>query len=272
LDELAAGLRHPDRLIGTHFFNPAQRMPLVEVIHREATPPSVLATALNLCRAMHKTPVLVKSREGFVVNRILVPYLQEAFSLFEEGASAPQIDATALEFGFPMGPLALIDVIGLDILVHAQRVLHHAFRHHGPLSPIAVRLVQRGHLGQKTGAGVYRYEPGSHKPLASHETAEVVAEVREETRRQPRDIGREEISERLVLRMVVEAFRVLEEGIARNPADLDVAMVLGTGFPEFRGGVMKYARDVGLDKVRARLEQLSDQCGERFLPSGLLRG
>lgn len=267
LDELAGGLRHSERLIGLHFFNPAQRMPLVEVIRRDATPPEVLATALNLCRAMHKTPVPVKSREGFVVNRILVPYLQESLSLLEEGAAAAEIDAAAVEFGLPLGPLALIDVIGLDILVHAQRVLHRAFRYHGPLSPIAVRLVQRGHLGQKTGAGLYRYESGSHTPLASGETAEVVAEVREEARRRPRDIGREEIIERLVLRMVCEAFRVLEDGIARNPADIDVAMVLGAGFPDFRGGVVKYARDVGLDKVRARLEQLTDQCGERFLPS-----
>jgi 3-hydroxyacyl-CoA dehydrogenase len=119
---------------------------------------------------------------------------------------------------------------------------------------------------------VYRYEPGSHTPLTSDETADVVAEVREETRRQPREVGREEITERLVLRMVCEAFHVLEEGIARNPSDLDVAMVLGTGFPEFRGGVVKYARDLGLDKVRARLEQLAAQYGERFFPCELLRG
>jgi 3-hydroxyacyl-CoA dehydrogenase len=139
------------------------------------------------------------------------------------------------------------------------------------LSPIAVRLVQRGHLGQKTGAGVYRYESGSHTPLASGETNDVIAEVREESGRQSREIGREEIAERLVLRMVGEAFRVLEEGIARSSSDLDVALVLGTGFPDFRGGVVKHARDVGVEKVRARLEQLAAECGERFLPSHLLR-
>jgi 3-hydroxyacyl-CoA dehydrogenase len=272
LDELAAGLRHPDRLIGLHFFNPAQRMPLVEVIRREATPCEALATAIKLCRALHKTPVLVKSREGFLVNRVFLPYLEEALSLLEDGATAVEIDAAAVEFGFPMGPLALIDMVGVDILLHGQRVLHRAFRYHGPISPIAVRMVQRGYLGQKTGRGVYRYEAGSHAPLASDETADVVAEVREETRRQSREVGREEITERLVLRMVCEAFRVLEEGVARNPSDLDVALVLGTGFPDFRGGVVKYARDVGLDKVRIRLEQLAAQYGERFFPSELLRG
>jgi 3-hydroxyacyl-CoA dehydrogenase len=271
LDELAAGLSHPDRLMGLHFFNPAQRMPLVEVIRRETTPPQALATAVRLCRAMRKTPVLVKNREGFLVNRVFVPYLQEAFSLLEEGATSPEIDAAAVEFGFPMGPLALIDMAGLDILVHAQRVLHRAMRYHGPLSPIAVRLVQRGHLGQKTGTGVYRYEAGSHAPLASSETTDVIAEVRAESGRQPREIGREEITERLVLRMVGEAFRVLEEGLVRCESDVDVAMVLGTGFPDFRGGVVKYARDFGLDKIRKRLEQLAAECGERFLPSHLLR-
>lgn len=271
LDELAAGLSHPDRLIGLHFFNPAQRMPLVEVIRRETTPPQLLATAIKLCRAMRKTPVLVKNREGFLVNRVFVPYLQEAFSLLEEGATAPAIDAAAVEFGFPMGPLALIDMAGLDILVHAQRVLYRVLRYLGPLSPIAVRLVQRGHLGQKTGTGVYRYESGSHTPLASSETADVIAEVRGESGRQPREIGREEITERLVLRMVGEAFRVLDEGIARSESDLDVAMVLGTGFPDFRGGVVKYARDVGFDKIWKRLGQLAAECGERFLPSHLLR-
>lgn len=271
LDELAAGLRHPDRLIGLHFFNPAQRMPLVEVIRRETSSPATLATAIKLCRAMRKTPVLVKNRAGFLVNRLFVPYLQEAFSLLEEGATEAEVDATALEFGLPMGPLALIDMAGLDILVHAQRVLHRAYRYHGPLSPIAVRLVHRGHLGQKTGAGVYRYEAGSHTPLPSRDTAEVIFEVRDESGRHPREIGREEILERLVLRMVSEAFRVLEEGIARNASDVDVAMVLGTGFPDFRGGVIQYARDVGLDRIRMRLEALASECGERFLPSHLMR-
>lgn len=272
LDELAAGLDHPDRLIGLHFFNPAQRMPLVEVIRREATPPEVLATAIRLCRTSHKTPVLVKNREGFLVNRVFLPYLQEAFSLLEDGAAAPEIDAAAVEFGFPMGPLALIDMIGLDILLHAQRVLQRAFRCHGPMSPIAVRLVQRGRLGQKTGAGVYRYASGSHAPLPSDDTADVVAEVREETRRRPCDIGRKEITDRLVLRMVAEAYRVLEEGVARNASDLDVAMVLGAGFPDFRGGVVDYARDAGIEQVRVRLEQLAAEYGERFFPSELLRG
>ena len=263
LDALAEGIGRPERLVGMHFFNPAHRMPLVEIIRRGGTSPRVLSGALDMAKRLGKTPVVVANREGFLVNRLFVPYLQEAFFLLEEGAEPAEIDAAAVEFGFPMGPLVLIDMAGLDILVHAQRVLASAFPRHGPLSAIATRLVERGHLGQKTGSGVYRYQPGSRTPQPSEATAGMVAEVRRAARR----IDRSEIVERLVLRMVNEAFFVLQEGIARCESDLDVAMVLGTGFPDFRGGVHKYAIDRGLGGVRAKLEELAERWGERFSPS-----
>lgn len=266
LDELAAGMQCPERLIGMHFFNPAHRMPLVEIVRRAATPAEILASALGLSKALRKTPVLVASRVGFLVTRVFVPYVQEAFYLLEEGAAAPAIDEAAVAFGFPMGPLALMDMTGLDILVHSQRVLASALPRHGNLSPIAVRLVESGQLGQKTGAGVYRYDPGSRVPLECNATAEVIANVQREIGRAPRHVPREEITERLVLRMVGEALYVLEEGVARGPSDVDVATVLGTGFPDFRGGVLKYASDTGFDRVRARIEQLADRLGERFSP------
>jgi 3-hydroxyacyl-CoA dehydrogenase len=266
LDRLSEGMARPHHLVGMHFFNPAQRMPLVEIIRRESTPSEVIATVVNLVGQLRKTPVVVRNREGFLVNRVFIPYLQEAFSLLEEGAAAAAIDAAAVRFGFPMGPLVLIDMAGLDILVHAQRVLDHALPHHGPLSSVATRLVEDGHLGQKTGAGVYRYEPGDHTPYDHPVTARIVAEVQRHNGRKPREIGHVEITERLVLRMVNEAFYVVREGVARCEADVDVAMVLGTGFPDYRGGILKYAEDIGLDDVSARLEELNRQCGERFLP------
>ena len=271
LDELAAGMRHPQRLIGMHFFNPAHRMPLVEIVRRDATPPEILATAIRWSKTLRKTPVLVASREGFLVTRVFVPYVQEAFWLLEEGAAAAAIDQAAVAFGFPMGPLVLMDMTGLDILAHSQRVLASALPRHGNLSPIAVRLVERGHLGQKTGSGVYRYEPGSHAPLECDATAEVIADVQRERGRTPRDIEQDEITERLVLRMVSEAFYVLEEGVARSQSDVDVATVLGTGFPDFRGGVLKYANDLGLNRVLARLDELAGRLGERFSPCQLLQ-
>ena len=139
------------------------------------------------------------------------------------------------------------------------------------LSEIVSRLVEQGHLGQKAGAGVYRYEAGSHSPHESPATAEIVAEVQRASALVPRLVEKEEIAERLVLRMVVEAYRMLEEGLVRSASDVDVAMVLGIAFPDFRGGPLKFAQDLGLDRVRSRLEDLTAQCGPRFDPCGLLR-
>lgn len=271
LDVLAAGMKHPERLLGLHFFHPAQRMPLLEVIRRPATPPEILAAAVKFAKTLGKTPVVVRSREGFLVSRVLVPYVQEAFWLLEEGAAAPEIDGAAVDFGFPMGPLALIDMSGLDILVHAHGALAKAFPWHGPLSRVALRLVERGQLGQKTGAGVYRYEPGDHRPRASELAAEVIAEVQRAAGRSALRVGREEITQRLVLRMASEAYRVVEEGIVRSAADADVGMVLGVGFPDFRGGPLKYVRDLGIERVRTRLDELAARCGPRFEPCQLLR-
>lgn len=271
LDDLASGLQRPERLVGLHFFNPAQRMPLVEVIRRQETPAAIVATMLKFAKRLRKTPVVVANREGFLVNRVFVPYLQEAFSLIEEGADPAAVDAAAVQFGFPMGPLVLIDMAGLDILVHAQRVLDQAFPHHGPLSPVAIRLDEGGHWGQKSGIGVYRYEAGDFTPHASPETERIIDDVRREKGIAPRDIGADEITDRLVLRMAAEAAWVMEEGIVARESDVDAAMVLGTGFPDFRGGILKYAKDVGLDQITARLEQLTKQCGDRFTPCRRLR-
>lgn len=160
LDSLAAAMRVPDRLVGMHFFNPAHSMPLVEIIRRQTTPDPVAATAVQFAKRLRKTPILVNNREGFLVNRVFVPYLVEAFALLEEGATPRQIDAAMVDFGFPMGPLTLSDMTGIDIVVHAHRELHRAFPYHGPLSRVAHRLVALGRTGQKGGAGVYRYEPG----------------------------------------------------------------------------------------------------------------
>jgi 3-hydroxyacyl-CoA dehydrogenase len=271
LDDLAVGMRHSKRLIGMHFFNPAHRMPLVEIVRQNDTPTEILAAAMNLAKTLRKTPVLVSSREGFLVTRVFVPYVQEAFCLLEEGAAAAAIDAAAVAFGFPMGPLVLMDMTGLDILTYSQPVLATAFPRHGSLSQIAFRLVERGHLGQKAGMGIYRYDSGSREPHECEATARVIAQVQQETGRSPRDVSQNEITERLVLRMVNEAVYVLEERVARCQSDVDVAMVLGTGFPDFRGGVLKYANDVGLDRILARLEELAGRLGERFSPCRLLR-
>ncbi len=271
LDELAEGMAHPERLVGMHFFNPAHRMPLVEVIRREATPAGAIAAAMALAKRIRKTPVLVRNREGFLVNRIFIPYFKEAFWLVQDGADPRSVDAAMVDFGFAMGPLALIDMAGLDILAFTDAVMRRAFERHGPLSPIVTRLVEAGCLGQKTGSGVYRYAKGDYTPHDSEAAHRIIAEVRREAGGGPRGVGPDEITERLVLRMVNEAFYVLRDGIAQRESDIDVAMVLGTGFPDFRGGILKYARDLGIDVVAARLEALAEKLGERFRPCELPR-
>jgi 3-hydroxyacyl-CoA dehydrogenase len=270
LDLLAAGMRHPGRLVGMHFFHPAQQMPLVEVVRRPATRPEVVATALAVVKAMGKTPVVVENRAGFVVNRLFIPYLMEAFWLLEEGTGPAEVDRAMVDFGFAMGPLQLIDMSGLDILKKTHAVMRQAFPQHGDLSPIACQLVDEGRLGQKTGAGVYRYEPGDRTPRPHGLTEQAVAAARR--RRGPAAVGldREQIVSRLMLRMVAEAFSLVEEGIVRRPADVDVAMVLGTGLADFRGGVLKYACDLGLEHVLTELRRLARQYGPRYEPCALL--
>ena len=243
-------MRHPQRLLGMHFFHPAQQMPLVEVVRRRETPPAVVAAVVGLAKAMGKTPVLAWNREGFVVNRLFIPYLTEAFWLLEEGAEPAAIDRAMVEFGFAMGPLQLIDMSGLDILEKTQPILAAAFPWHGGLSPIALDLVDEGHLGQKTGSGVYRYEPGDRTPKPHAAAERLTAEARRRRGMAGHPLeGRgpegPEIVARLMLRMVAEAGRLLEEAVVARPSDVDVAMVLGTGLADFRGGVLKYAADLG---------------------------
>ncbi|MBE0537198.1 MAG: enoyl-CoA hydratase/isomerase family protein [Phycisphaerae bacterium] len=266
LDLLAEKMTQPDRFIGLHFFNPAHAMPLVEVIHRLSTPVGTIAAALSFAKRLRKTPVLVRNRTGFLVNRIFIPYLKEAFYLLEEGATPRAIDAAMTDFGMPMGPLALIDMAGLDVLVLTDAVMRKAFPQHGPLSEIVTTLVEQGHLGQKTGAGLYTYNKGDYTAHDRAETAAIIDAVQKKKGLSPRKIDKTEAADRLALRMVNEAFWAMDERIARQPSDVDVATVLGIGFPDFRGGVLKYAEDLGAETARTRLEALADRFGPRFRP------
>lgn len=268
LDDLAEGLVRGERLIGLHFFQPAHEMPLVEVVRRTVTPAQVLAAGVAVVRAMKKTPLVVENRQGFAVNRLFVPYLTEAFWLLEEGAEPAEIDAAMVDFGFAMGPLQLIDMAGLDILESTQPILARAFPHHGPLSAIVGQLVAAGHCGQKTGAGVYRYEPGD-RTCRAHPAAQAMIAAARAARNDVRTWSREAIARRLMLRMIAEAFRLLEERVVARAADLDVAMVLGAGLGDFRGGVVRYAYDLGLPTVIEELRGLEREHGPRYAPMGL---
>ncbi|MGV3658702.1 MAG: 3-hydroxyacyl-CoA dehydrogenase NAD-binding domain-containing protein [Prosthecobacter sp.] len=229
--ELAATVPHPERVIGLHFFNPVHRMPLVEVITLPETSPDVLATAIRFVQKLGKTPVVVKDSPGFLVNRILVPYLMEAVRLHESGVPVKDIDDAMLEFGMPMGPMRLLDEIGLDVAAHVAGTLAAAFPDRFPKSHALDDMVSSGHLGKKTGLGFYRYKDGK----------EVV--VRREKAAMPQH---ESLQTKLASLISQEAMRCLKEGIARSADDIDLAMVLGTGYPPFRGGPIAYARDTGM--------------------------
>lgn len=265
LDDLAPALKRPAHFVGMHFFHPAQSMPLVEVIPHAGTTAAVSAAAVALVKRLKKTPIVAANREGFVVNRLFIPYLKEAFWLLHEGATAEQIDRAMTDFGFAMGPLQLIDMSGLDILMKTDAVMRRAFPYHGPLPPVAARLVEHGLLGQKTNAGVYRYEPGDRTPRPNRAAEEIIAAVRRE---HPRDaaVAAGDIADRMVLRLVVEAYRALDEQLVGRPRDLDVAMVLGTGLADFRGGPLRYAHRRGLKDVFARLSSFERLHGARFAP------
>jgi 3-hydroxyacyl-CoA dehydrogenase/enoyl-CoA hydratase/3-hydroxybutyryl-CoA epimerase len=228
--ELAKTVPHPERVIGLHFFNPVHRMPLVEIITLPETSADVLATAITFVQKLGKTPVVVKDSPGFLVNRILVPYLMEAVKLHDSGIPVKDIDDAMLEFGMPMGPMRLLDEIGLDVASHVAKTLANAFPDRFPHTDALDKMVAAGHLGKKNGQGFYRYEdgreiaPSAHYDLPRHES----------------------IQTNLALLISQEAMRCLKEGIARSADDIDLAMVLGTGYPPFRGGPVTFARDTGI--------------------------
>ena len=265
ITEISAGAREPGRVVGMHFFNPVHRMPLVEVIRGERTSDETVATVFSLAKTLGKTPVVVKDAPGFLVNRILAPYLSEAVRLVAEGCRIEDVDAAMTRFGMPVGPLALLDDVGLDVAAKAGEVLQAAF-------PERLRmggedaLVAAGRLGRKNGKGFYEYQGGKRGKPADEAYAAL--------RVSPPDRSpwpSEIIESRLVLPMINEAAFCLEDGIVRDAPKLDLAMIFGTGFPPFRGGLLRYADSLGADRVFTRLDDLSERLGPRFAPAETLR-
>lgn len=264
--EMQGALERPDRLAGMHFFNPVHRMPLVEVIRGKQTSEATLATVLAVTRRLGKTPVIVEDGAGFLVNRILGPYLNEAGFLLAEGASVKAIDRALVGFGMPMGPLRLLDEVGLDVARHVALILHDAFGERMTPAPTFAAMDATGRLGRKGGLGFYRYEGGKEQgpdPEIDDALGDAVPEGR-------RDIAPELMQDRCVLVMVNEAARILEDGLVSGPGDVDLAMITGTGFPPFRGGLLRFADRAGLDNVLLRLQAFQNRHGERFAPAPLL--
>ena len=264
--EMQRALERPADLAGMHFFNPVHRMPLVEIIRGAETSDEAVATVFALTRRLDKIPVIVKDGPGFLVNRVLTPYLNEAGWLLAEGGSIAEIDEALLEFGMPMGPLRLLDEVGLDIARHAGQTMHEAFGERLEPSPALRALENTDRLGRKNGRGFYVYEGGKEK----HPDPDIYDELRSVVGDR-KEIPAETIRDRCVLPMVNEAARILEEGIARSPGDVDLAMITGTGFPPFRGGLLRWADGVGLGTVVAKLDAFAAAHGKRFEPAPLLR-
>jgi 3-hydroxyacyl-CoA dehydrogenase / enoyl-CoA hydratase / 3-hydroxybutyryl-CoA epimerase len=268
--EMARALEHPERFCGMHFFNPVDRMPLVEVIRGPETSDDTIASVYRLAVRLGKVPVVVGDGPGFLVNRILGPYLNEAGYLLADVQSIETIDRVAKEFGMPMGPLRLVDEVGIDISGHAGAALHEGLGDRLEPSPVLVALGATGRLGRKGGVGLYRYEKGKEQGVDPSVYAELglVANAR--------GVGgggggrgdvEQQIRRRLVLAMINEAARVLEDGIVSAAQDIDLAMIMGTGFPPFRGGLLRFADTLHPRGLLDRLGELHDRFGSRFDPA-----
>lgn len=230
IHELAEVVTNPGRIVGLHFFNPVHRMPLVEVVRAPSTSKQTLATAIRFVQRIGKIPVVVKDSPGFLVNRILMPYLLEACRIFASGIDPVQIDEAMLDFGMPMGPLRLLDEVGLDVGSHVAETLIAAYPEHMSMPPLMDEMIEYGHLGRKSGKGFYRYD--GKIPVPNPEALEL---------RENRDAPDEKIADRLAHLMSEEAARCLDEEIADSPASIDFAMVMGTGYAPFRGGPLHHA-------------------------------
>jgi len=266
ITEIAADAAHPERVVGMHFFNPVHKMPLVEVIYGRKTDPEVTATVFDLAKRMGKTPVVVKDSPGFLVNRILGPYIAEAARLVLEGADFTAVDKALRAFGMPVGPIELLDDVGIDVAAKASETLSKAWPDRMPQDPALEKLVTAGRIGRKAKKGFYFYEGerrGGPDPDAYRDLG-----LSSPSQKSP--LSSSEIVERLVLPMINEAAFCLAEGVVASPAKLDLAMIFGTGFPPFRGGLCAHADAVGAKAVVEGLQKLASEKGGRFAPAPML--
>jgi len=266
ISALGAATRRPGKVLGLHFFNPAYAMPLVEVIPGLATDSQTVDDVVGFAESIRKAPIVVKECAGFLVNRLLMPYLNEAILSLQEGAaSLKQIDQDMTAFGMPVGPFTLIDTLGLDICCEVARILHKSYGPRMAPAPLLEAMVKAGRLGVKTSRGFYEYHPS--EPREPEQTVEqLIQALGQETGPQ----RTQRTQTRLLLAIVNEAVMALQEGIA-SARDIDLAMVAGTGFPQDKEGPLHYADRLGIEQVLHELEEFTQTLGARFWPAPLLR-
>ena len=251
ISRMARSWVHPERFAGMHFFHPAQRMELVEVIRGEQTGEQTVAALVDLSRRLGKKPIVVRDCPGFLVTRVLFPYLSEALELLLEGVPMEAIDAAAVQFGMPTGPIALHDFIGLDTVLAISRVMAEGYPDRARTSPLLVEMVRLGRLGQKSGAGFRKHDRNLSSPAADPAFESLLHRFQHHTLRP--SATQEEITDRLFLPMLLEAIRAVNDGIVRDPADVDIGVTLGLGFPASRGGIFAWYHSVGADAIMDRL-------------------
>ncbi len=261
IDLISAEMERPERCVGMHFFNPVSKMPLVEVIAGSRTSPEAAQVVVAFARRLGKTAVVVKDGPGFLVNRLLGFTMAEALWLLDEGHSIEGLDRVIREWGMPMGPLTLIDEVGIDTAVHVGKILAEAFGDRLAFPAWFDRLVEAGRLGAKSGSGFYKYSGGKRQEpdRAVYDLLGIRPTVAE-----PNAVR---IADRVLLPMVNEAARCLEEGVVSTASDLDLAMIMGTGFPPFRGGLCRWADQQGMGALRETMARLVTEAGDRYRPS-----
>ncbi|MEX1013187.1 MAG: 3-hydroxyacyl-CoA dehydrogenase NAD-binding domain-containing protein [Waddliaceae bacterium] len=257
ITELASGLKHPERLVGLHFFNPPSRMPLVEVVKGEKTDPAAIEAAVYLCQQLKKTPIVVKDCPGFLVNRIFAQGMNEAAKMLQSGTDIDLINRSFLSFGMPMAPFVLADVVGNDVNYRALKQFEKAYGERQKVPKILVEMYEKGWYGDKVGKGFYVDKKINPELPALIES---IGENAPETHAQ-------DVLDRALLAMINEASRCLEEEVVTDPAHLDMALIMGIGFPPFTGGLLRYADQIGLKTIKSKLKSLEEKHGPRFTPS-----
>jgi len=266
ITEMQKAFKRPERFAGMHFFNPVAKMPLIEVIRGEKSDDRAVSTVYQFSKRIGKTPIVVKDSPGFLVNRLLMPYLNEATYMLAEGAPIEELDRAMETFGMPMGPMELIDEVGVDVGEKVAHILHDAFGERMAPAPGQGKVVAAGRLGKKNAKGLYVYESTDGRGKRLDPEIYKIIGVEPKVGK----IADEEIVERCVLPMINEAARCLDEGVVQSAAEVDLGMIMGTGFPPFRGGLLRYADSLGAQRIVDRLRALEKKVGLRFAPAAIL--
>ena len=271
VNEIAAATTRPEDVIGLHFFSPAHIMKLLEVVRAEKTADDVLATCMSVAKQIRKIPVVSGVCYGFIGNRMLQGYFREAQLCLIEGGLPESVDAAMFDWGMAMGPISVADLAGLDIGYKARQALPEDKRGDPRSYRVADALVEIGRLGQKTGAGFYNYDPATRKKSSDAAVQEVIEREAKSLGIERNPVAADEIVDRLIYALINEGLRILDEGIAQRPGDIDVVYVYGYGFPAWRGGPMHYADAVGLDRVLERINEFRQRFGgTNWVPAALL--